>query len=77
MEVSLMSNFATMQDHVESVITTNPYLTQQKLKLEVERGRVTLRGVVSSFFQKQMAQEAIRKVDGVEVIDNELEVDWT
>ena len=70
-------NVVTIQDRLETVITTNPYLAQQKLKLEVERGRVTLRGVVNSFFQKQMAQEAVRHVDGVEEIDNELEVDWT
>ena len=36
-----------------------------------------LRGVVNTYFQKQMAQEAIRHVDGVAEIANELEVCWT
>ncbi len=33
-----------------------------------------LRGVVRSYFQKQMAQEALRHVEGIEEICNELEV---
>ena len=41
-----------------------------------DSGIVVLTGKVNSFFQKQMAQEAIRRVDGVEKIDNQLEVDW-
>jgi osmotically-inducible protein OsmY len=35
---------------------------------------VILRGKVGSYFQKQMAQEALRGVDGVEAIENCLEV---
>jgi len=35
-----------------------------------------LRGVVSSYYQKQMAQEAVRRLQGVEGIENHLEVDW-
>ncbi len=37
---------------------------------------MVLKGTVNSYFQKQMAQEAIRRVDGVELIDNQLEVNW-
>ena len=35
-----------------------------------------LKGQVNSFFQKQMAQEAIRRVDGVQRIENMLQVNW-
>jgi osmotically-inducible protein OsmY len=52
----------------------NPYVRQRDLRFETEQGHVTLRGVVRTYFQKQMAQEAIRRVDGVEEIHNELEV---
>jgi osmotically-inducible protein OsmY len=31
---------------------------------------------VRSYFQKQMAQEVVRRVEGVEQIDNDLEVLW-
>jgi len=35
---------------------------------------VVLRGVVGTYFQKQMAQEAVRCVDGVDEIANKLQV---
>ena len=37
---------------------------------------MTLRGTVGTFFQKQMAQESLRRVAGVSEIANELEVCW-
>ena len=45
-------------------------------RFETDAGRVTLRGVVNTYFQKQMAQESLRHVDGVHEIANELEVCW-
>jgi hypothetical protein len=32
---------------------------------------------VGSYYQKQMAQETLRRVAGVDQIENELEVCWT
>ena len=43
---------------------------------EAADGHVVLKGHVRSYFQKQMAQEAIRRVDGVQRIENMLEVSW-
>jgi len=63
-----------LNDKVFSALTRNPYLSGRNLRFEMAEGRVTLRGVVRSYFQKQMAQEALRRVDGVEEIHNELEV---
>jgi osmotically-inducible protein OsmY len=37
---------------------------------------VRLQGTVGSFYQKQMAQELLRRVDGVERIENQLQVSW-
>ena len=61
-------------DQVHSALNRNPYLAGRKLRFEAEEGRITLRGVVRSYFQKQMAQEALRRIDGVDQIHNELEV---
>lgn len=72
-----MSKVASLQDQIENILSANPFLAQQKLQLEAERGRIVLRGVVRSFYQKQMAQETLRYVDGVEEIENLLEVSWT
>jgi osmotically-inducible protein OsmY len=63
-----------LDDKVHSALQRNPYLSGRSLRFEAESGRVTLRGVVRSYFQKQMAQEALRHVEGIDEIHNELEV---
>ncbi|NQT12139.1 MAG: BON domain-containing protein [Planctomycetes bacterium] len=65
-----------LEDKVLSAIERNPHVPGRNLRFETESGRVTLRGVVHSYFQKQMAQEALRGVEGVAEIRNELEVTW-
>jgi osmotically-inducible protein OsmY len=65
-----------LDDRVLVALERNPYVAGRNLRFETSQGRVTLRGVVASYFQKQMAQEAIRRVDGVAEIANELEVNW-
>jgi osmotically-inducible protein OsmY len=62
---------------VADAIEKTPELAQRHLHFETERGHVILRGTVGTYFQKQMAQEAVRRVEGVEFIDNELEVAWS
>jgi osmotically-inducible protein OsmY len=37
-------------------------------------GVLLLRGRVSSFYEKQLAQEAVRKLEGVDQIVNQIEV---
>lgn len=63
-----------LNDRVVTALETNPYIARRNLRFEASEGRITLRGVVRSYFQKQMAQEALREVDGIEEIQNELEV---
>ena len=63
-------------DRIHDALTMNPYVPSRHVQVEAVDGRVILKGNVRSFFQKQMAQEAIRRVDGVETIDNLLEVNW-
>ncbi len=64
----------TLDDRVCTALERNPYLRRGILRFETSQGRVTLRGVVATYFQKQMAQEAVRRIDGVQEIANELEV---
>ena len=63
-----------LDDRVYSALERSPYLQRGILRFETADGRVTLRGVVRTYFQKQMAQEALRRIDGVQEIANELEV---
>ena len=67
---------STLAERVDSAIGASPYLFGRKLRLETDGGRVVLRGQVNTYFQKQMAQEALRRVDGVTEIENRLEVNW-
>ena len=66
----------TLSEHVAQAIQMAPHVARRRLRFETEGGHVVIRGTVSSYFQKQMAQEAIRKLDGVQAINNELEVVW-
>jgi hypothetical protein len=61
---------------VDSAIKGNKHLSRHRVYCQEESGIVVLHGRVGSFFQKQMAQEALKRLDGVEKIINELEVDW-
>ncbi len=64
----------SLAQRVDNAIVTNPYLTGRTLRFETDGGRIILQGTVGTYFQKQMAQELVRRVEGVELIDNCLEV---
>jgi len=64
----------SLHTKVKKAINDNPYLNRRALVFEMHEGRVTLRGVVGSYFQKQMAQESLRTLEEVSEICNELEV---
>jgi osmotically-inducible protein OsmY len=66
-----------LQERIENALTSNPYVPWKSVRCRTDRGQVTLCGRVSSYFQKQMAQEAVRRLDGVRQIENLLEVKWT
>ncbi len=53
----------------------NPYLAVRTVSCECDRGVLVLRGRLSTFYQKQVAQEAVAGLRGVEQVVNEIEVD--
>jgi osmotically-inducible protein OsmY len=60
---------------VYQALSSNPHLCRRRFECQAdERGAITLHGKVDSWYQKQLAQEAIRHVHGVNRIYNELEV---
>jgi osmotically-inducible protein OsmY len=67
---------APLEERVRRVLTENPHLTQRTLRIETHEGCVTLKGVVRSFYQKQMAQESLKGVEGLVQIENQLQVVW-
>ena len=70
----MIADTMTIEERVDAAVQHNPYLLGRKLRVATDAGRVTLRGVVNSYYQKQMAQETLRRIDGVQCIDNRLEV---
>ena len=63
-------------ERIHEALSTSPHVPAKELQFEAVEGHVVLKGSVRSFFQKQMAQEVIRRVDGVQRIENLLEVNW-
>jgi osmotically-inducible protein OsmY len=61
---------------LDSAIKGNPHLSGHQVFCSEAGGTVILQGRVRSYYQKQMAQEALRNLEGVEKIVNDLEVDW-
>jgi osmotically-inducible protein OsmY len=66
-----------LADLARTALEQSPHLARKQLRLEARKGRIILRGTVASYYQKQMAQETLRKVDGVEEIENHLQVHWS
>jgi osmotically-inducible protein OsmY len=61
---------------VDMAIKGNPHLAGHQVFCQEESGIVVLHGRVGTFFQKQMAQETLKRLEGVEKVINELQVDW-
>ena len=74
---SLPQQAEALTSQIHTALKTSPHLSQRNLQFQAEQGRVTLEGKVASYFQKQMAQEVVLRLDGVEEIENLLEVTWT
>ncbi|HZZ29180.1 MAG TPA: BON domain-containing protein [Pirellulales bacterium] len=64
------------EERVSNALRQNPHLHTRNLRFEASEGRVTLKGQVSSWYQKQMAQETLFRLDGIDRVENQLEVNW-
>lgn len=61
---------------IDQAFAVSPHLCGRQLVIETEADTVVVRGKVDTYYQKQMAQEIMRRVEGVQKIDNQLEVAW-
>jgi len=62
---------------IHSAVVHNPHLNHRAMNIKTKQGRVVIQGTVSTFFEKQMAQEALRGIEGIRSVENHLEVNWT
>ncbi|MCA9267155.1 MAG: BON domain-containing protein [Planctomycetales bacterium] len=65
-----------LTQELETALFASPHVPRHQVRVEQHDGRVVLRGQVGSFYQKQMTQEALLRIEGVEAIENQLEVHW-
>lgn len=65
-----------LYQRADSALRNSPHLPKRTVRLEAAEGRVTLRGSVRTYFQKQMAQESLRHIEGLTAIHNEIDVTW-
>ena len=75
MEATL--NSSPLLDQVQGAIANSPYVPSHQVRVETTDGHVRIEGTVDSFFQKQMAQEVVLRLDGVQQIENQLQVCWS
>lgn len=65
---------ATLEERVGCAADDSPYLMGSQIQVQAATSRVVVHGVVGSYYEKQMAQETLLRVDGVESVENHLEV---
>lgn len=65
---------ASLQERVGVAADDSPYLARQDITIDDSTQHVVVRGVVSSYYEKQMAQEILLRIDGVDSVENHLEV---
>jgi len=75
-EAADVSGFGDGADWIEPLFRQVPQLSARSIEWRLEQGTLLLRGRVTSFYQKQIAQTAARRLPGVERVVNELEVEW-
>ena len=63
-----------VDEQVSMALRQNPHLQGRNLRFETNERRVTLRGQVNSWYQKQMAQETLLRLDCIDLVENHLEV---
>lgn len=64
----------SLLEEANAAIGEAPHLRGRNIRLEAEHNRIVITGTVPSFFLKQLAQEAIRSVVGINEICNEVRV---
>jgi osmotically-inducible protein OsmY len=73
----MSAEFSQLDAELSTVIANHPHLPFRHIKIERGDGRVVLKGVVRSYYHKQMAQETLRRLQGIQTIENQLEVTWS
>ena len=66
-----------LSSRIHTVLQSGPHFLNGSVRAEINDDEVVLTGTVGSYYQKQLAQESIRRVEGVGRVRNELIVGRT
>ena len=69
-----MSSSHEILQAAENCLRERTGLVAGRVSCELSGDTLFLRGCVTSYYQKQLAQEAVKKVDGVRGVINDVEV---
>jgi osmotically-inducible protein OsmY len=71
---SAVVRFPEIAEAANERLRNSPYRALRAISCEYDQGVLLLRGHVPSFYQKQLAQEAVAAVSGVIEVVNRIEV---
>ena len=60
---------------IDQDLANHPLMKGKNVRIQQEKRRVILEGDVDSYYDKQMLQEVVRRIEGVEEIENRLLVE--
>lgn len=63
-----------LRELVQSALARSFHFAGRGIQVAIDGDTVVLRGTVRTYYQKQIAQESVRLVQGISRIRNELEV---
>lgn len=63
-----------LSSRVHNALHRGPHFFTVNVRAELQDDEVVLTGTVGSYYQKQLAQESVRKVPGIGRVRNELTV---
>jgi osmotically-inducible protein OsmY len=65
-----------LEEQAQERLRATPYVSFRDVRCEYRHGLLILRGQVLSYYEKQLAQEAVARLEGITRVVNELEVTW-
>ena len=68
------NNSGQVMEAAKDRLENSPYRSVRRVSCEYDDGVLVLRGLLSSFYYKQLAQEAVVHLHGVLQVVNEIEV---
>ncbi|MCL4853785.1 MAG: BON domain-containing protein [Bryobacteraceae bacterium] len=71
---SSSAHFLKIEDAAKECLRNSPYRALRRIACECRQGTLVLKGRLATFYHKQLAQEAVARVQGIKRVINEIDV---